>query len=751
MGILQGAVNTVKDFVSPKRKAAHEEPQWSDKPWEEKLSALYQEYRVEDRVSRLTLNRLWFMTALYFQGKQGITWNNSTSAFEIYEPLDGQDWYVENQFRKDVWANVKSLNSGELEPVAAPSSEKPSDVAAARVANSALDVIYEDVEYTRLKTSKHLSMCLYGNAFVYNAFNVSKDYGISLIPSYKYEQSQIAGAAICPNCMMTSAEGTQACPECGSPMEAIPPEMIESKVFDSMEERPQGRNVSFVTTPLEMYCRAKVKGGLKYQPYLFWVRRLDRNIVLSMRPDADCGDGDKSSLGDDLSQYYIDVLSTLAGGPYSGTYQLASRYYAEVDYAMCWIRPEMFRGDKELLEKFPKGVKFETCNGKFIPGTEESQSMDECWTHYAYYPNTYSFWADGMVDCLPIQDQINETNSLMIRYLRYCTMSKKIFDTGIIDPETLSNNPEEAWIPANPQLDKKLSDAVYSLDPAQLSPDVSRWKQDQRLAGQDMSGAYAASVGQSTGANASYSKQVFEAERAQGRFAPMYDYNRPAQVAWVRQLLTLFRDNALDERKKQFIDNAGQWSFEKFTGADLGQGSFDVRIPDSETIPKSRVEKAQGLEMLVQLQPVLPMLTHKEKVYVFDFIGLEPEGSPDSLQAQRAFRIIERLIAGEKITPLPFVDDFMIQATVFKEYLAGEDGDKLAQESPEAFTNVYSYLMTMIQMQAQQGMTMGAMGLGPTPPTSQGTPPSQPKQEMAQAPIDQKVPMPPLPAGVRQG
>lgn len=757
-GMIQSTIDKFKKAVKG-RSANSQDAGWDGLSWEDKLATLYREFRVEDSVTRMTLNRLWFMTALYFQGKHGIRWNDSNQSLDIYEPFEGEDWYVENQFRKDVWANVKSLNSGELEPSAAPASDQPNDIAAAKVANSALDVIYEDVEYARLKTRKNLSLCLYGNAFIYNGFDVSTKHGVSMVPQFKYEKAEIPAAAICQQCMMTAAGGTETCPDCGSPMEQIPAESMESKVFDKMEERPQGRNVSFLTTPLETYCRSKVTGGLRYQPYLLWVRRMDANVVQDARPQANiAGEMNLQSSGQqgdqDLSQYYVDVLSTLAGGPYSGTYQ-SSRRYREVEYAVSWIRPEMFRGDPELLRRFPDGVKFETANGVFIKDTAENEAMDDHWTHYAYYPNTYSFWGDGMVDCLPIQDQINETNSLMIRYLRYCTMAKKLFDPSIIDPETLSNNPEEAWIKAMPQLDKKLSDGVYSLDPTPLSQDVGAWKRDQKIAAQDMSGAYAASLGQSTGANASYSKQVFEAERAQGRFAPMFDYNRPSMVTWVRQLLDIFRDNALDERVRKFIDNTGLWSFEQFTGSDLAQGSFDVRIPDNESVPKSRVEKAQGLEMLAQLQPVLPMLTHKERVYIYDFIGLEPESSPESLQTQRAFRTIQRLIKGEQVTPLPFVDDFTMQPPVFQEYLAGEDGDKLAQQDPDAFSRVYGYMMTLIQMgMMQQGAMAPQQPSQGQPQAPQGQkPPKEPKPEFAQAPVanDQKVQMPPLPYGARTG
>ncbi len=767
MSLLAG----VKDIIGrrkPQPKSSAEDRSWSDLGWEEKLSAMYRKYRMEERNSRIALNRLWFMTALYYQGKQAIEWNAQDNTIDIYERAGSEDWYTENQFRQDVWANVKSLNEGDREPMVAPASDKPRDITVARTANMALESIYDDIEFPRVKTDTNLSRCLFGNAFRFNAFTTRDDLPVIEVPKYKFEPVQLGGYAACPQCQTIGDAGQPACLNCGSPMEEVPMEEVESKVADGVDEQKQSRNTTIVTTPLEMYCRSKVRGGLRYQPYLFWVRRLDRNIVVDARPKAEIED-QKSSGGpgdDDLAQYYQDVLSTLAGGPYSGTFSTSSpRFYDEVEYAMCWIRPELFRGDSELKRKFPNGVQFETCNGVYIKDTAEARSMDECWTHYVYLPNAYSFWADGMIDCLPVQDQINETNSLTVRYLRYCTMSKKLYDKQMIDPDWLSNNPEEAWIPANLNIDKKLSDAVFAISPTQMSQDVGMWKRDMtERAMPKMSGAFAASIGESTGANASYSKQVFEAEKAQGRFKPMSDYNEPSVRAWVRQLLIQFRDNQDEKRTKQFMDNAGKWSFEEFSGADLKEGSFDIVIPQGDAMPQSKAEKARGLELYGQLQPLMATMTQDQKVYAMTLIGFPPEGNPETLQVQRAWRMIQRVIKGEMVTPLMFVDELSIEIPVLQQYLAGEDGERLAMENPEAYANVYTLLSSMQQMMMIQNAPKAGQGEGmpqggpQKPPQGQGGSPKEPENAAGQTqeyastnvPPAQRVPMPPLPSGARQ-
>lgn len=772
MSILGG----IKERLKGKRPDNASYDNFAGLSLEDKCSLLYRQHRVEDRTPRINLNRLWFMTTLYYQGKQTARVNSVDGTIEIYEQDADADFYIENQFRKDAWGNVKSLNAGEQKPEVSPGSNNPEEIAQSRFANMALDLIYEDIEWSRLKTMKNLSLALYGNAFKFNSFATSSEFGVTLLPKYDYQSVELGGMDYCEGCAVTHPEGTGYCPQCMNPTQTMAGQSVEVPIANGYEERPHGRNVSFITTPLEMYCRSNVRGGLKYQPYLFWVRRMDRDIVLDARPDAEVGTvsaaiesrGSSTVSGDDLAQYYQDVLSNLAGGPYSGTY-ITTRQYQEVEYAMCWIRPEMFRGDAELKKKFPKGVHFETCNGQAIKGTLTDQSMDSCWTHYGYLPNPYSFWCDGLVDGLPVCDQINETNSLLVRYIRYCTNSKKLYDSQMIDPQTLSNNPEEAWIPVNTQLDKPIGQAVFPLAPTQISQDVGAWKQNMvKQALPDMTGMYPASMGEEGGANTPYSRTVFEAERSQGRFAPIHEFNQPSVVQDVRQMLEIFRENALDDRKFALIENSGEKTFEHFKGADLGTGSLNIRIPDGDTLPQSRTDKAKGAEMLVQLQPILPMLTQKQKVYVLDLIGFPADGNPDTLQIERAWRNIQKVKDGDtQVTPMLFVDDLAIQIPVVAQYLASEQGDQLGRENANAFANLYTLLTTMVQMQMMQQTAMaghqdsmqpaassqgsqsaGAGKAGASPSSPQA---STPKPEMAQSPVgkSQQVPIQPLPAGAR--
>jgi hypothetical protein len=108
-----------------------------------------------------------------------------------------------------------------------------------------------------------------------------------------------------------------------------------------------------------------------------------------------------------------------------------------------------------------------------------------------------------------------------------------------------------------------------------------------------------------------------------------------------------------------------------------------------------------------------------------------------------------------------------IYIKTIREYLMSEEGDDLAVDNQDTFVKVHDLMITSIMMaqmqtagmppmdpqQAAAGGGPGGPPGGPQGPPNMGTPPKPPAVELAQAPVpeEQKIPMPPLPPGVRQG
>lgn len=773
MPIIQG-LSKARDFISPGRRTNDNRQPPFDKTLTlpQKLQAIFLATRNEDRNGRIRHARNWYRSALYYQGFQNIVWNDVSQSFDLYEPYAGEDWYIENQYRKDIWTNVSVLNRNDLEPTTRPQSNRSDDIAAAKAASDALEVIWEEVGFKQAKTWKNLYLTIFGNAFAYSDYAVDRKYGTILEPKFEYGDITIPGAAVCPQCLLTASDTTDSCPNCPGnvPMEKLQPQSVTTKMAAGFNERPKGQLFTIMCSPLEIYARSKVRDSVPFLPYVHWIRRVDQDIVQTLFPKMKIVGGGFTD--EDLSQFYIDVLSNLTGGSLDAlTDARSSRYYNEVEYAMAWLRPELFRGDRELEHKFPKGCRFDLVQGNVIEDSIQEDSIDDHWAHFRYIINPHSLWGDGCVDAIPTQDQINETNALVTRHIRYSVVPKTLYDPTGIPIEEVSNNPEESWIRCNPTLDMPITNMVHQLAPSQLSTDVAQWLQHLGSAHQQMSGAFDAMTGESVGANAPYSAYVFMNERAQGRFLPTFDINTLPTINMTRQLLTLATNNWLDERNRKFMDNSGRWAFQKLMGSDIGQGNYDVIITNQETRPKTRAEKVQGLEAAIQ-NGVDVMSSPTMLVYAYDLWGLPLDASTVSRNVEKSWRNLDKIKNGDfTVTLDPLVNDIPTHIAVFKEFLNSDDAEVLMQEQPQVYQAIHLYLATatqMLGMQQQfanhmaaatqvlpQASGGGGQPQGPPPekPPGPTNPPAGPKTEFAQSnvPPSQRQPMPTLPAGARQG
>ena len=169
--------------------------------------------------------------------------------------------------------------------------------------------------------------------------------------------------------------------------------------------------------------------------------------------------------------------------------------------------------------------------------------------------------------------------------------------------------------------------------------------------------------------------------------------------------------------------------------------------------------------MFSNIAPLLGGLSQKQKIYVLDICGLPADANPDTAVSQKAYRDIESIVKrDEDVTPNMFIlgEQLPIYIKTIREYLMSEEGDELAIENQDTFIKVHDLMITSIMMAQMQTAGMPPMDPqqaaaggpgGPQGPPNMGTPPKPPEPELAQAPVpdEQKVPMPPLPPGVRQG
>ncbi len=743
---------------------------------EDKIRQIVLERRVESNQEDIRRARVYYKVDLFYRGYQNLgAWDDSAFAYPLIDddPMD----YSENRFRRNALILAGSLLRAEPTPVIRPGSDNPSDYEASIAANAAWDISQDNVDYENIVADKALYKVLFGNAFIYSDYQIDKRFGTIMVPKFKYDNVEIPGASVCSQCGTPAPEGTMLCPECGYPMEPIAPMQTETQIGDGFEERQQGQEFSVVCSPLEVKCRSKVKGGMRNQPYLLWITKEDVDAVryvypkLDVRPSTQARSSGNSGGDYENALRYQDILAALPGNIWGGGRQIwaTTNYFDQCDTVRAWIRPQLYKGDKELEKAAPDGLMAVLIEGNVVEWRPEE--MDDHWTHEVGIRSPHSFYGDGlMFDDVSVQRMINTINQLQVQHLQFDTIPLRLFDSDLVVETDITNDPGKKWIAVNTSAEKGLDRAVRDLPAQTLSMDVQAFKAQVYQADQDVTGATDPVAGKIAGANTPYSAQVLAVEQAQTRFLQAIKYNAGSVRDYVTQIIKIDAKNWIDPRTKGEIDqNIGKYTWTKLTGAEFRSG-WTVKILTNDFKPKTRAEAMQGLEYL-QSFGVDVMSSPKMRLDFFEKVGITPDGDMLSTQVRRAFRQIERMKKAD-VAPDPLIDDGLIQAPVIQEYLASQQGEQLMEENPQAFERTKLYMQTVLQMAAMRQAAMAGMGMpgllgpqpeGQPPPQGQGGPPQQkgqpggqpgqqgggPKTEMAQSPANQKQPQPTLPQGVR--
>lgn len=732
---------------------------------EDKIRTILVQKRDENYPEDLRRARVYLLMDLFYQGYQNVGPWDDLRGWPCYDddPLD----YQENRFQQNVLINAGGLIKMEPTPVLRPASGSFQDLEAAVTAQDAWEKGKDEIAYDQLVSDKSIHKCLFGNTFIYSGYTYGNTDKI-MVPKMKFDKIEIPGASICPGCSMTAEQGTPSCPDCQMPMQQYPPIPSQNPVIGGYEERERGQLFSTAFSPLEVKIRSRVKGGTRNWPYVLRVFREDVEFLRYLFPDLDIdrstsmsnsGSG-SGAAGADAMTRWASMLGGMSGNVSGSStpYWSTQTDYADTDVLMGWIRPQCYRGDKELEKEAPDGL-MGVVIGKDVPEWHP-EKIDDVWTHEVYFPTSHSAYGMGMFADIPVQRSINKVGQLTERHLEFDTIPMRLYDDSLIlvNPNEVGNDPKKKFIPVNTTMEKGLEAAVRDLPAQQLSFDVNVMRQDLRQVDEYISGATAVRAGQVPGANTPYSMGILANEQGQTRFLPSAKYNKDAVKDHVRQVLNLAKKNWVDPRTMAEIDqNTGRLSWKQFVGADLGRGNWNVYIMDSDFKPKTRGEQMQALDMAKQYGIDI-LASPKMRLQFFEKIGLTPDGDTLSTQAKRASRVIERMKNGEPITPDPIVDDGIIQSAVILEYLASPQGDELHETTPQAWEAIKQYAITAMTMAAMKNAAFGGMGLPAASPQIGGPPPGQPgppgqKQEMAQSPVgkENQQPMPQSPARQQQG
>jgi hypothetical protein len=752
-------------------------------PLKEYLLNLSASFVESERVSKYHRDSVAYKCEQFYAGHQQLYQHDDG----WWYPLDdGEIYWIVNIFAYHVRANAKEFTRSHPELLFRAMSEDFRAVAASRSATTWWKQVAQRYFTETFLQREGKKMQLHGGAWRYGYWNPAHG-TTKTVPRLKTEIATVGeDGYACRQCQATgpepmmSPDGVPVCPECGNPnIEITAPQDIPQTVQDGEVSYPVGDLCVEQPDGFEMWTQSSAR-NLDESLWLRRHRRADRARVEYLYPDADLRPFVLSA-SDDRGQQYQRRSERSYGGADAGHEMIADvRSIREVEFTEDWYQPEVYfkyvvaagdtlpngmvvPADVPLVQLFPKGIKVVTSGSSLLDLIPENFRDHFEYIPYDIQPNR--FWGKGVEDAVPVQENYNETVSLVFTNMMNCDSPVTVYDQAAIKNPGIPGTPARL-IPVGERPPNMSLRDVYATFPGQSLPDevwnfLKLLKDDMQMifgAFSTFSGAPDQDVETATG-------MALLDENSRGLIGMPLSLRAEAEARFAKKCLRLFVENAAEER---FITgDYAQLEARYLKGSDI-EGDLEVVVKPGSYMPqqefKRRKDLADWTQMIIQIYgPAAPqILANPNFVAEMSTRFNVPMNILDPVLAQRhAQRILEQFkeLAGQFDTelrdpeiesPNPMEAALVIQAAVpvnvwtdnhlgiaawLQAYANTDEGlsdsalvRQLINDRIQASFVAEGQRQSMMQMLTMQGQMMGAQGAAPGPidqQGGQGGPPTQ--------------------------
>lgn len=575
-----------------------------------------------------------------------------------------------------------------------------------------------------------------GLCFIYRYKDRDEKYGTVNIPQYKKVKNSYQ-THICVGCgkelgqtkndeTLNPDSQDNKCPDCGSQSLGLLPEEKEEQVQDGTKPFPKSREC------WEVYGPINVKGSLyaREQKEFGYLRfSFDYNIAKAKNDYPD----------------FKDVIVADAQGSKERNARAPSSTAQSwfgltedtnlVNVQRWWFRAWQFEliGDSSkrdiidwLKENYKDGLQCDIINKKIMYADLKNpeNNMDDCWTSGKSGVSSFIHAKAMGQDLVPIQDMKNQLINLTIDTIEHGVPS--LFgSTDYLDfdtygkQETLPGSITPAKAPPGHSLQEGFYEQKLATPSKEIEVFASRLDEDAQFVSHDYPSIYG---GPSEGKSRTLGEYQQSGQRAMQSLSIAYEYLKDL---WTRAI-ALSVEKHIDEMKIYNYDSSAtfkkgkQFQTTKVAPKDLGGSATYWEC--SEGFPVSADQKQQLLIKLLSLQipEFMTVVSHPENVeQISEALGFPELYMPGRDQKFKALVAIKKLIAsGEpiempdpmnpqappnmipSIEPEPEIDDENLQAEIFKNFMASEEGMDLKVNNPGAYMNLRAYLVALQSLQA---------------------------------------------------
>lgn len=666
------------------------------------------------QASRLPRDRANLENCLFWRGGEDnhwSVWHEDRHQF-VPRPYDGDAGLpgyvprcVTNLFAVHIDGIVSLLNQSVPGKTYVPMTDDDEDRATAEVAEDAVPVLEDEIDYPALKARMNQLIALTDKVAIVYYFDADPQYGTEPVPLVRCEDCNAVmspmetGGSVDVAQLQAGDEPAAHCAECGSPNVTVDLDPSTGIPIHA-EDVPRGKFCADLWSPFEfsLPSTATVADETKV-PWILGHQDMPLEQAVRLWPDH--AEVIRQQVGTSrtgsMAQQYAATMRGLSGPHASSNgdrsraamvtvYRLQHDPIDDPDAARCpdGLHAVMVGDGGPLVECGPLPLVDD--NGRARKSILLRTFADAPQSPHGKPP------ADDLV---PLQKSRNRSEMLIeLGLMHYAS------------PTT--------WLPASVTLEDEPSGApgainrYRSLTPGEkpvtergLNPAEGLYKRLEMIDAsmQEVSRLNAVLMGQRPSGDPTLGEIEIMQERGMAAFRTPLDHAISFERKQARLLLQYAKQSAWAPRFRRVKGENGQWEISQFTNADL-LGAVDIEIEPTSAWPKSPAMQLVRLQKALEMGALMPAQDPEVALKVLQELGLsdfKPSTDEDRAQAVREIDRWKAAHTPDQIAP-PLPDPLVnvpLHLLLKTAFLKSQQAEELAQANPPVFQAMVQHVQQL--------------------------------------------------------
>jgi hypothetical protein len=531
---------------------------------------------LKERLSnrRWMVEKEWYGNLLFHAGLQWSVYDAGARRWRQRKLSPSVPQPITNLFRSTIDTVKSILAQHDPRFLGTPQRDDPNAVASAAAADEQLQVLLQEGRFRPARRRMLDWLLPTGNAVIETVWDDSDETGTVDVPK---EECLSCGTISGPEKI---DPGNPVCPECGSSLLRDSEEVVTV---------PRGSMRFDTHSPFELFLDPAIEES-EDQPFQALIKSYTSeqiSMVWGVDLNEEGGDGENTGiqLRDSLSG-----IGALGSGHPTLQHGVNDRMNRIIVYRF-FIKEH---------KKYPDGLYIAlTASGKLLDRSKPypwkrkvSGKKYYPWTHFRFATAGGRAWGYSPADDLrPKQYQLNKAESLLTMII--ARMANPVWTIPS------NSNPTKITGEIGIQIEYSGNLPPTRVPGAEAPRTLVQYIADIRQSFEELSGAFAAVKGKSTGSRTPVGTTQSMVDRGFGRWATVFDMLEEGYEDLAKKALEVWRMNDKTPRVRAVENAIGGWTFHEFMAADWDDG-VDIKVEAGSARPKTQQEKMQNYIALGQ-------------------------------------------------------------------------------------------------------------------------------------------------------